>query len=172
MTEPVPEVGGRVVAPELPPRPPEATPEARLHDLTDSVKSAPRAVHVLVCGGKPLDGVSERHLAVVIDSTARFLERRRSDPRRWKKSCSAICADTGNRCALPAHGEAVAHGYGRTKFVRVAASGQTVFPARAELEARAFSQSEPVIEETGAENRRFSARQLAKRTNQQQGRGK
>lgn len=61
---------------------------------------------------------------------------------RWKKPCKAVCADSGKRCALPEHPPFVAHSIGRTTFVRIAAPGQTFFPAAAEFEARATGRKE------------------------------
>jgi hypothetical protein len=60
-------------------------------------------------------------------------------------SCTAVCADTGRQCRLPAHaGDGHAHERGR--FTRVAAPGQTIFPARAALEVAAFARPGDAME--------------------------
>lgn len=44
-----------------------------------------------------------------------------------KKSCAAVCADTGKRCQLPQHSEKAPHANGRYRFYVTAAPGQTRF---------------------------------------------
>lgn len=54
----------------------------------------------------------------------------------FRGPCTARCAHTGRRCALPAHG-AGDHANGRYRFSRSAAPDQTFFPGEAELAAAA-----------------------------------
>lgn len=97
---------------------------------------------------KPID-LAALKIEDVARQAATKLVPQQEDPRRWSKTCSAICAESGKRCALPAHSAGTAHAYGRTKFTRVAAPGQTFFPKAAELEARAHNRPSNAMQQGG-----------------------
>lgn len=66
-----------------------------------------------------------------------------SEPRRtvWATSCSAVCSETGKRCALPSP-HPPPHASGRHRFVVVAEPGQTRFRERDRIDFAAQSNAE------------------------------
>lgn len=88
--------------------------------------------------GQVLNVTRER--ARQIETSALQKVRAKLEP-KFRGSCKALCAETGLRCRLPAHGPEQGHRHERGQFILVAAEGQRDFVEKRRVELSAVRNS-------------------------------